>query len=70
MKNIGESNQVAISHTLNFQRPTKRGKVCEEETQQTPMHVNPGGKLTLFPENQGQLFGKNGEVPQNSRETN
>jgi hypothetical protein len=62
LKQIGQSNQVAISHSLNFSRPTRRGKISEEETLETPMHVNTGGKLTLFPENQGQLFTKNGEA--------
>lgn len=62
LKQIGESNQVKITHKLSFVKPTKRGKATEESTSETPMHVNAGGKLTLFPENQGQLFGKNGEV--------
>lgn len=52
LKRIGDSYQVAIDHKLSYMKPTKRGKVMEENTTQTPMHVGRGGRLTLFPEDQ------------------
>jgi len=30
-------------------------------TTESVMHVNPGGRMTVFPENQHQMFGKKGE---------
>lgn len=33
--------------------PTAKGKRSEENTTKTPLYVGRGGKLTLFPENQG-----------------
>ena len=63
MKQIGQSSTVNIAHKLTYSKPTASGKLSEENTTETPMHVNQGGKLTLFPEDQGQLFGKKGEVP-------
>lgn len=46
-KQIGQSNQVAISHTLEYAQPTKRGKVREDITLDTPLYVTAEG-LTLF----------------------
>lgn len=57
---IGSSYQVSVAHTLAFKRPTLRGEMGEKETVATPMHVGQGGRLSLFPENQGQLFSKQG----------
>jgi hypothetical protein len=50
MKQIDNSSQVSMTHKLAYQRPTKRGKVQEEDQTSTPLYVNRGGKLTLFPE--------------------
>lgn len=58
MKRIGESNQVAMTHTLRYAKPTERGKVVEDNTTQTPLHVGRGGKLTIYPEKQEELFPK------------
>ena len=62
LKRIETSQQVSVAHKLTYARPTARGKMSEETTTSTPMYVGTNGKLSLFPENQGQLFGKNGEV--------
>ena len=61
MKRIGTSYQVAISHKLKSTKPTRKGKLTEEETTQTPMHVGKHGALSLFPENQFQMFNKTGQ---------
>lgn len=61
LKRIGQSYQVNIGHTLKYTVPTLRGKISEEDTTETPMHVNTGGRLSIFPENQNQLFTRTGE---------
>lgn len=58
MEHIAGSSQVKIDHKLSYVVPHRTGKFGDESTTQTPMHVNDGGKLTLFQENQGQMFGK------------
>lgn len=58
MARIGESQQVMINHTVSMKTPTMRGSRSEDDTTNTPMHVNRGGRLALLPENQGSLFGK------------
>jgi hypothetical protein len=59
MKQIADGSQVAIAHKLEFIKPTAKGRVREDNTGKTPFHVGPGGRITLFPENQGDLFGRN-----------
>lgn len=58
---IGNSYQVAIAHKLTYTKPTARGKITEENSTETPMHVGSGGVVTFFPENQAQMFDKKGE---------
>lgn len=58
IKQIGQSNQVAVSHTLDYVQPTKRGKKREDTTLDTPLYVTEQG-LTLFQTNPtDQLFSK------------
>lgn len=61
LKRIGNSYQVGIQHKIAYTVPTQRGKVTEEDTTETPMHVGTGGRMTVFPENQHQMFGRKGE---------
>lgn len=68
MERIGGSQQVAIAHKLSYSQPKPNGKVVEEHTTKTPMHVNRGGKLTLFPENQHQMFDKSGAPKSHNEE--
>lgn len=56
VKRIGESNQVNVKHKVKMKRPTLKGMRTEELEGETPMHVGPGGKMTLFPENQADMF--------------
>lgn len=56
IKRIGESNQVNIKHKLKMKRPTMKGVRTEELEGETPMHVGRGGKMSLFPEAQTDLF--------------
>ena len=62
MKRIGNSYQVEIKHKLSFKRPTAKGDASENNTTSTPMYIGTGGKLSLFPEGQDQMFGKDGTV--------
>lgn len=56
IKPVGSSGtQVNIDHSLKFVKPTARGKVIEDVATDTPLHVGAGGRLTIFPENQGEL---------------
>lgn len=53
MGNSIEEKRVMIKHKLQYITPTPRGKVSEEDTTETPMFVNRGGKLTILQEDQG-----------------
>jgi len=59
LKRIGNSHQVSIKHKLTYKRPTSKGSVVEDNTTETPMHVGTRGRLSLFPEDQTDMFGKN-----------
>jgi len=52
IKRIGESAQVNITHRLQFERPTRRGKASEVTSNDTPMYVGPRGVLSLMPGSQ------------------
>lgn len=56
MKRIGESHQVKVEHSVKFTAPTRRGKVSEIDKTMTPLHVGRGGRLTIMPETQGDMF--------------
>lgn len=55
------SLNLEIKHKLSYVRPTNRGKISEEDTTETPMYVNRGGRLTILQEDQGQLLTLAGE---------
>jgi hypothetical protein len=56
MVRIGESNQVNLTHKLEYRAPTARGKRTEDATSQTPLHVGRDGRLTLMPDTQNDMF--------------
>jgi hypothetical protein len=56
-----DENRVKIKHKLSYVRPTNRGEISEEDTTETPMYVNRGGRLTILQEDQGQLLTLAGE---------
>jgi len=58
LKQIGQSQQVMINHKLAYTRPTNCGDIGENNETQTPMYVGEKGALTIFMENQGQMFEK------------
>ena len=55
IQRIGESNQVAIRHTLKYKRPTRRGSAAEDDTTETPVYVGSQGRLSIMPIT-GDLF--------------
>lgn len=61
IEQISEASQVKIAHELKYVQPKKRGSVQETDKSTTPLYVNAGGKMTFFPENQGQLLTKTGQ---------
>jgi hypothetical protein len=62
LKQIGQSNQVAVTHTLEYSQPTKRGKRREDTTLDTPLYVTPEG-LTLFQTNPTDQLFKREDTP-------
>lgn len=44
---MGDNEQVIVSHKLTTSNPTKRGKKYEEDVTETAFHVGKGGKLTI-----------------------
>ncbi|MEO5811579.1 MAG: hypothetical protein ABIU96_04085 [Rhodanobacter sp.] len=56
LERIGDSSQVKCTHQIKYARPTDKGKVSEEATTSTPLHVGARGVLSLFPESQSELF--------------
>lgn len=44
---VGEGDQVIISHTVQSEIPTKRGKKAEVDTTETNFFVGRGGKVTF-----------------------
>lgn len=62
MQVIPGTSQVHVDHTMKFTRPTMHGESAEKESRVTAMHVGKFGKLTLFPENQLQMFDKQGQA--------
>lgn len=62
LKQIGDSSQVAMNHALKFVVPTARGKIVEETAGDTPLHVGRGGKLSLYPEEQTDMFKRDGSL--------
>jgi len=67
LKQIGQSNQVAISHTLDYVEPTKRGKKREDTTLDTPMYVTANGLELFQTDPTAQMFSRE-EAPVIARE--
>ena len=53
---ISDSSSVVVKHTLKYNKPTKNGKMLEENTTSTPMYVDREGYLTINPQTQNDLF--------------
>lgn len=58
LKQIGQSNQVNVSHTLDYVQPTKRGKRREDTTLDTPLYVTQNGLELFQTDPTAQLFSK------------
>ena len=66
IKRIGNSYQVEVAHKLSYKKPTANGDASENNLTATPMYVGSGGKLSLFPEGQDQMFDRTGAVNKQS----
>lgn len=62
---IGNSYRVGIKHALSYKVPEANGSYSQENTTESVMHVNTGGRMSMFPENQNQLFTRTGEAHTN-----
>ena len=58
IQQIGESNQVKITHKLDFAQPTKRGQKREDTVLDTPMYVTANGLELYMTDPTGQLFSR------------
>lgn len=56
LEQISNSSQVNVKSKLTYKRPRPRGEVSESYATVTPMYVNSGGKVTLFAEDQADMF--------------
>lgn len=65
---IGNSHRVGIKHQLNYKVPEANGSYTQDNLTESVMHVNRGGRMSVFPENQHQMFGKQGEPNTNPQD--
>ncbi|MCE0760704.1 hypothetical protein LWH94_16045 [Marinobacter sp. G11] len=61
LERIGNSYRVGVKHALTYKVPEANGSYSQENTTESVMHVNTGGRMSMFPENQSQLFTRKGE---------
>jgi hypothetical protein len=66
LKQIAQSHQVAVTHTLDYVEPTKRGKKREDTTLDTPLYVTADGLQLFLTNPTAQLF-KPEEAPVHAR---
>ena len=55
-------SQAKITHLITTKAPTLNGEKAEKNSTETHMYVNTGGKMSLFPENQTQMFTTSGKI--------
>ncbi|HET6631560.1 MAG TPA: hypothetical protein VFG73_02475 [Rhodanobacteraceae bacterium] len=53
---VAHGHQVNIKHQLKFAKPTENGQATEDNTTETAVYVGFGGKLTLLPDSQDDMF--------------
>ncbi len=56
MSRIGDGNQVGAVCVVKYKVPTKRGSRSEDYATETPLFVAPGGKLSITPDTQIDIF--------------
>ena len=47
LQQVGDNEQIIISHKISHKTPTKRGFKSEEDTTETPMFVGKGGVMSV-----------------------
>lgn len=68
MSRIGDSNQVSAVATVKYKVPTKRGSRSEDYATDTPLYVGAGGKLSVTPDNQIDIFKGRSRAEEDRRE--
>ena len=56
MTQVGTSRTVNVKHTIKYVEPTVNGKLIDEDTTETPIHVLPDGNVTVIAVVQGDLW--------------
>ncbi len=56
------SSQARVTHSIITKAPTLNGETSEKNVTNTIMYVGTKGKMSVFPENQLQMFSKSGET--------
>ena len=64
LNRVGDSMQVNAKHKIEFTEPTAKGEVKEHSSGDTVLHIAPGGRMSLIPNTQTDLF-----TPKNQEET-
>ena len=62
MQRQGEGHQVKVEHKIVSEAPTRRGKNIDHDMTETPLHVNPDGSLTVYPDNQLDMINTHEET--------
>lgn len=65
-KPIKGTQQVQIDHGIKLTKPTIEGKTTIEASRETPMHVGPGGALSIVPISQLSFLNRHGEPSHNA----
>lgn len=68
LSRIGDSNQVSAVSTVSYKVPTKRGSRSEDYATDTPLYVGAGGKMTVTPDNQIDIFKNRTRAEEDRRE--
>lgn len=63
MERIAGTHQVRVGHTVSFEKPTSTGKVAEEASGATVLHVGKYGRLSLAQQALPGMEAKQDRIP-------
>lgn len=61
LERIGDSRQLQITHKITKSVPTPRGRASEDDATSTALYVGRSGALTITPDTQLDMIGRNEE---------
>lgn len=67
LKPMANGAQVVVKHSLKYTKPTLRGNSSEVDTTETLMYVGKKGSMTLYPEDQTDMFRKRSEAEEDEK---